>query len=251
MVVKKLRFSLSVCLVLLVSLSIGGCDEPRKLTDEPISMDIYVDSTFSNEKVAHKCMPDVMAAARLTAGSRGYLSFHTFDGDPFRRRGINEPFTDGSVPLDVKGTSGEIESLEDQATELKPRIEKLIEEPAKVGGSPLLLVLERAARQTPRQDTLNLVLICTDGLFTDVNPLEMGDAEARAGGAALGSNLRGVTVDFIGLDGSAPGRGKRIEHTKPLVQAVLAGAGARFGNWGLEMPPDWRDKTIAAAGGSN
>lgn len=234
------------------ALLLVGCDEPEKLTSKPIAIDIYVDSTFSNDQVALKCMPDVMAAARLAAGSRGYLDFHTFDGDPFRRRGITESFTEGRIPADIEGTSGEIEHLEGQADDLESEFRKRIEEEKpKVGGSPLILLLERAARSGPHPGALNLILICTDGLFTDVNPVVMDQAEAKASGEALGPNLRGVTVEFIGLDGSAPNRGKRIEQTKPLVRELLQAAGANLGNWELELPSAWRDQTIAIAGGSS
>jgi hypothetical protein len=243
--------AMSVCLAMGTALLLIGCDEPEKLTAKPIAMDIYVDSTFSNDEVAPECMPDVMAAARLTAGSRGYLDFHTFDGDPFRRRGTTESFTEGRVPPDVEGTSGEIKHLEGEADDLEAEFEELIAEPPEVGGSPLVLLLERAARSAPHPGARNLILICTDGLFTDVNPLVMDLAEAKASGKALGPNLRGVKVEFIGLDGSAPNRGKRIEQTKPLVHELLTAAGAELGNWELELPSAWRDQTIAIAGGSS
>jgi hypothetical protein len=209
-------------------------------------MDVYVDSTFSNDEVASECMGDVQVAAKLAAASRGSLKFHTFDGDPFRRRGLSVSFGDEAIPGDVKGTSGETAYLEQQAEELEAQMGELIDEPPTVGGTPLIQLLERAGRHTAQTDALNRILICTDGLFTDVNPKEMTEAQARQAGAALSPNLRGITIDFIGLDGSAPGRGKRIEETKPLVEAVLQGVGAEMGNWDLELPPNWREDTIAA-----
>jgi hypothetical protein len=209
-------------------------------------MDIYVDVTYSNDQVATSCMDDVMDAATLAAGSRGFLKFHTFDGDPFRRRGLTESFEAERIPPDVEGTSGETAYLEGLAEDLKGEMERLIAEPPTVGGSPLVDLLERAGRHTSRPDALNRILICTDGLFTDVNPLEMTPADAEAAGEALPSSLNGVVVDFIGLDGSAPGRGRRIEQTKPLVRALLHGAGVEMGNWELELAPDWRRETIAA-----
>ena len=78
---------LAACAALAVVLVIEGCGGKQELTDRPISMDIYVDATFSNDQVARECMPDVMSAARLAAASRGFVALHTFDGDPFRRRG--------------------------------------------------------------------------------------------------------------------------------------------------------------------
>lgn len=212
-------------------------------------MDVYVDSTFSNDQVAIGCLGDVMEAAKLAAGSRGSFRFHTFDGDPFRRRGLTESFGADQIPPDVKGTSGETAYLEEQAEELEGEIEDLIAEPPTVGGTPLIDLLERAARHTPRSDGLNRILICTDGLFTDVNPVEMTAAEAGAEGEALPPNLRGAVIDFIGLDGSAPGRGRRVEETKPLVEALLDGTGAELGNWDLELSPNWRQDLVAAAGG--
>lgn len=73
-----------VCAAIALAIALMGCDETQKLTDRPISMDIYVDATFSNDQVAGECMPDVMAAARLAAASRGFVTFRSFDGDPFR-----------------------------------------------------------------------------------------------------------------------------------------------------------------------
>jgi hypothetical protein len=226
-----------------------GCGENHELTDGPISMDIYVDSTYSNDQVAINCMTDVMDAATLAAGSRGFLKFHTFDGDPFRRRGLSESFESERIPSNIEGTSGETAYLEGLAEDLQGEIERLIAEPPAVGGSPLVELLQRAGRHTPSSSALPRILICTDGLFTDVNPLEMAPADARAAGESLPASLNGVTVEFIGLDGSAPGRGRRIEQTKPLVQALLRGAGAELGNWELELSPDWRQEMIVAVDG--
>jgi hypothetical protein len=244
--VSKLKSSIGLCLVTLVVLAISGCSEDHALTQRPLAMDIYVDSTFSNDEVASECMNDVQTAARLAAASRGSLKFHTFDGDPFRRRGLSVSFGDESIPGDIKGTSGETAYFEEQADELEAQMKELIAEPPTVGGTPLLQLLERAGRHTAQTSALNRILICTDGLFTDVNPLEMTRAQARQAGEELPANLAGITIDFIGLDGSAPGRGKRIEETKPLVEAVLQGTGAAMGNWDLELPPNWREDTITA-----
>jgi hypothetical protein len=233
--------------LLLGAIALAGCGEGHKLTQRPVDLDIYVDSTFSNDQVAGECMPDVMEAAKLTAGARGLFTFHTFDGDPFRRRGLKEQFGETSLPADVKGTRGETAYLEGQAEELEAPIEALISEPPTVGGTPLVALLERAGRHTGRADSLRLIVICTDGLFTDVNPLAMTLEEARATGETLPAPLRGVTIDFIGLDGSAPGRGRRVEQTKPLVRALLDGAGTRMGNWDLELPPAWREDLITEA----
>ena len=228
-------------------IALSGCGENHRLTDEPIAMDIYVDATFSNDQVALECLPDVMRAATLAAGSRGSVKFHTFDGDPFRRRGLNESFEATVLPANIKGTSGETASLEELAKDLEPQIKELILEPPTVGGTPLLALLERTARHTASPGNLNRILICTDGLFTDVSPLKMTSQKARAEGKALLQTLRGITVDFIGLDGSAPGRGRRIEQTKPLVEDVLLSAGAQLGEWDLELSPSWRAELIAAA----
>jgi hypothetical protein len=227
--------------------ALGGCGENHRLTDEPIAMDIYVDSTFSNDQVALGCVPDAMMATELAAGSRGSIKFHTFDGDPFRRRGLSESFEAEVLPANIKGTSGETAYLEEQAKDLEPQMKKLTLERATIPGTPLVELLERAARHTASTDDLNRILICTDGLFTDVNPLAMTTRRALAKGRALPRTLRGITVDFIGLDGSAPGRGRRIEQTKPLVEALLLGARAKLGTWDLELPPSWRAELIAAA----
>jgi hypothetical protein len=242
------RLIVGACILgVVLPIALGGCGENHRLTDEPIAMDIYVDATFSNDQVALGCLPDVMTAATLAAGSRGSVEFHTFDGDPFRRRGLSESFEATVLPANIKGTSGETTHLEEQAEELEPQIKELILEPPTVGGTPLLELLERAARHTASSGNLARILICTDGLFTDVNPLRMTAQQARIEGEALPQTLRGVTVDFIGLDGSAPGRGRRIEQTKPLVEALLLGAGAQLGEWDLELPPSWRTELIAAA----
>ena len=238
-----------VCLGAALLAMLAGCGEDHRLTETPLAIDIYVDSTFSNDEVASECMKDVLSAAELAAGSRGTLKFHTFDGDPFRRRGLSASFSDENLPADVKGTSGETAYLEDQVSELESEIEELIAEPPTVGGTPLIQLLERAGRHTAQTGASNRILICTDGLFTDVNPKRMDAAEARTAGEALPDNLEGIPIDFIGLDGSAPGRGRLIEQTKPLVEAVVAGAGAEFANWDLELPPTWREETIAAVEG--
>lgn len=240
------RWVAGLCVGACAALGLLGCSEDHRLTKKPLAMDIYVDSTFSNDEVASECTDDVLTAAELAAASRGTLRFHTFDGDPFRRRGLSASFGDEAIPADIKGTSGETAYFEEQAKELEPEMEELIAEPPTVGGTPLVQLLERAGRHTARTDALNRILICTDGLFTDVNPKEMTSAQARAEGEQLPASLRGVTIDFIGLDGSAPGRGKRIEQTKPLVEALLQGAGAELGNWDLELAPSWREETIAA-----
>jgi hypothetical protein len=209
-------------------------------------MDIYVDATYSNTEVAEECMNDIITAMEVTAGSRGTVKFHTFDGDPFRRRGISKNFGEEALPGDVKGTSGEVEYLEGQARDLEPELQQLIDEKPTVPGTPLIDLLERASRHMSGSPAFNRILICTDGLFTDVNPVEMSAAEARSAGEELPSSLTGITVDFIGLDGSAPDRGRRIEKTKPLVDALLAGASAKRGVWDLELGPDWRGELIAA-----
>jgi hypothetical protein len=244
--VSKMKAIIGLCIVPVMALALSGCSEDHALTRRPLAMDLYVDATFSNDEVASECMNDIQAAAKLAAASRGSLKFHTFDGDPFRRRGLSVSFGDEAIPGDIKGTSGETAYFEEQAEELEGQMEELIAEPPTVGGTPLLQLLERAGRHTTQTDALNRILICTDGLFTDVDPKKMTEAQARQAGEALPSNLRGITIDFIGLDGSAPGRGKRIEETKPLVEAVLHGAGAQLGNWDLELPPSWREETIAA-----
>lgn len=241
-----IKLMAGICLGITLVLVMGGCGEDHRLTQRPLDIDIYVDSTFSNDEVASECMNDVISAAELAAASRGTLKFHTFDGDPFRRRGLSASFGDEAIPADIKGTSGETAYFEQQAEELEAEMEELIAEPPTVGGTPLIQLLERAGRHTAQTDALNRMLICTDGLFTDVNPKEMTSAQAREAGESLPSSLRGITIDFIGLDGSAPGRGKRIEETKPLVESLLQGAGAELGNWDLELPPSWREETITA-----
>lgn len=242
---KYAKGAATLCIGICTALTFAGCDEPQMLTDRPLSMDIYVDSTFSNDQVAAECTDDVMTAAKLAAGSRGFLEFHTFDGDPFRRRGLSELFNE-EVPASVKGTSGEIEYLEEQAEELEGEINELIAEPPVVGGTPLVELLERAARNASRGNVDDRILICTDGLFTDVTPIKMTVAEARTEGEGLGPNLEGVAIDFIGLDASDPGRGRRIEQTKPLVRALLSAAGAEMGVWNVELGSEWRDNTIVA-----
>lgn len=237
---------ISICVAITVlavgSVGCGGSDH------KPIAMDVYVDSTFSNDQVALGCVPDLILAAKLAAVSRGTLSFHTFDGDPLRRRGMSAVFTEDELPAELKGTSGEDEYLEEQAEKLQPRFETLIEKEPKIPGSPLLGVLERAAR-TRHGTATKRILICTDGLFTDVNANEMTLEEARAAGSELRRQLHGATVDFIGLDASAIGRGRVVERTRPVVKAVLAGAGAEMGNWNVELDPSWRERTLAAADG--
>jgi hypothetical protein len=240
----RLMAVVAVCMGLVVS----GCSENHDLTTQRIAMDIYVDATFSNDQVAEKCMKDVMIATRLAAGSRGAVAFHTFDGDPFRRRGEARSFGEETIPGDVEGTSGETGYLEDQGDDLEDEFLGLIAEPPTVWGTPLIAVLERAARHPPRKGPVKRMLICTDGLFTDLNPNKMTVEEARLEGEAIQPDLDGVRVDFIGLDGSAPDRGKYVERTKPLVVALLAGAGAQFGSWDLELPPEWREETIDAIG---
>lgn len=232
------------------AVALTGCSNAQQLTDRPISVDAYVDSTFSNDQVARECLPDIMTAAKLAAASRGSFSLHTFDGDPFRRRGLSESFRE-EVPLDVQGTSGELEHLEDQADALQAEIEELIEEPPVVGGTPLLDLLRRAERKSPSSRAVRRLLICTDGLFTDLTPKDVTVAEARRASEQIGDNLDGVTVDLIGLDASDPGRGRHIEAIRPRVEAVLEGAGMELGSWDVELGAEWRDEMIAEADGSD
>lgn len=247
-----MKFSSSaVICALLGSLAFVGCGENYDLTENPVSVDIYVDSTYSNNGVDLECMDDVMEAAKLVAGSRGYLQFHTFDGDPFHSRGLNESFSSVVLPGGVEGTEAETAHLEEQAEKLKPRMRRMIEEDAVVPETPLIQLFKRAARHTASADSVNHILICTDGLFTDVNPKEMTRDEAVAVGRDLPPTLHGVVVDFIGLDGSQPERGEYIEKTRPLVRGLLTGAGAQLGAWELELPPGWRDSLIAAANPGN
>ena len=236
-----------VCAAIALAIALMGCDEKQKLTDRPISMDIYVDATYSNDQVAGECMPDVMAAARLAAASRGFVTFRSFDGDPFRRRGVSKAFDEG-VPASREGTSGELEYLEEQASDMRGELEGLAKERPVVGGTPLIDVLRRAARNgRGHSGALRRVLICTDGLFTDVNPHVMTLAEARRAGARIGQGLRGATVDFIGIDASDPDRGDYVESLRPLVEALLRAAGVQMGNWDVELGSEWRQNTIDAA----
>lgn len=225
-----------VCLAAVLGLAACGSSA------EPVTTDIYVDSTFSNDQVAAECFPDVMRAVKATAASHGVVSFHTFDGDPLRRRGTSAAFSEDDIPRDLRGTSGEDEYLESLTEgELEEEIEELIAEPPQVYGTPLLLVLARAAQfqEDDGGEGKHRILICTDGLFGDVRPDEMTEEDARERGANLASGLKGTTVDFIGLDVSAPGSGRRIAQTRALVRALLSGAGAHLGIWNAELPPIW------------
>lgn len=225
---------------------LAGCDESQSLTSQPISMNIYVDTTFSNEDVAAKCLPEVMSAATLAAASRGFVDFHVFDGDPYRRRGLSANFSE-EVPRNIRGTSDELHYLEEQAEKLEGEVRQMISQKAVVGGTPLIELLDRIAEEPAQGKVAERVFICTDGLFTDVNPLKMSVPQAESAGRALPPGLKGSVVDFTGLDASAPGRGRRVQQTKPLVEALLDSAGAKLGNWGDGLDPQWRDTAIEEA----
>ena len=128
-------------------------------------------------------------------------------------------------------------------------MERLVNEGPVVGGTPLIDVLRRAARNRGHSGALQRILICTDGLFTDVNPRAMTAAEARGAASQIGPRLRGATVDFIGVDASDPDRGDYVESVRPLAGALLGGAGIRMGAWDVELGPEWRGNTIDAANG--
>lgn len=242
-----MRFkNLLVLVALAGSLSLIGCSENYDLTKVPISVDIYVDSTYSNNEVDLECMEDVMEAAKLAAGSQGNLSFHTFDGDPFHSRGLNESFSDLALPGEVEGSDGQTGYLENKAEELRPRMEELVEADAVVPETPLIGLLMRAGRGST-SSAIRHILICTDGLFTDLNPNHVSIEDAKTAGKDLPPTLKGVVVDFIGLDASAPDRGEFIERTRPLVLALLTSAEADLGSWDLELPANWRKDLIDIA----
>jgi hypothetical protein len=242
----RISKSLLVCVAAGAAV-LGGCGENYDLTETPISVDVYVDSTYSNDQADMECVDDVMEAAKLAAASRGHFKFHTFDGDPFRGRGINEPFDELVIPGGTENTAGETGYLEGKAEDLQPEIEELIIKGAEVPGTPLIQLFERAGRHTPDDEVINRILICTDGLFTDLDPNQVSREEAVVAGEELPIALEGTVVDFIGLDGSSPERGRYVERTRPLVQALLTGAGMRLGAWDLELPVDWRKDLIALA----
>lgn len=218
-----------------IGVALGGCTDPSS----PIAGDIWVDSTFSNDQVSNACLDDVMRVAKAVAASHGVVYVHTFDGDPLSRRGLSEPFSASQVPPNLQNTSGEGEYLEEQAGNLESKIEKLILEDPTVYGTPLLEVLAAAGRTHVPSDELHRVVICTDGLFGDVRPEKMTLKEARIEGAQLRSRLSGSIVDIIGLGVSAPGTGRRIEQTRPLVEALLESANVRLGFWGVDLPKPW------------
>jgi len=245
---RHLLVVLGIC-GLLFGATASGCGG-GSLTDNPLSVDIYVDATFSNQNFARGCLPDVMSAAGLAAASRGSVSLHTFDGDPFHRRGISQTFGEEDLPPDLKETSVEAEAqyLEEAAAGLEGQFEKLIAEPASVGGSPLVDLLERAAGEGAPDDAVRRLLICTDGLFTDLRFGDAGAREAEAQGRRRLRALAGVGIDFIGIDGSASGRGRFLAQMKPSVEALLRGAGAGFGAWSLELGPHWRAAVVEELG---
>ena len=116
-------------------------------------------------------------------------------------------------------------------------MERLVNEGPVVGGTPLIDVLRRAARNRGHSGALQRILICTDGLFTDVNPRAMTAAEARGAASQIGPRLRGATVDFIDVDASDPDRGDYVESVRPLAGALLGGAGNPDGRLGRGARP--------------
>lgn len=236
---------------LVLTLLLAGCGG---VETKPVTVDAFLDATYSNDQVANECVDDIARAAQIAAESRGHLFFHTFDGDPLRRRGTSRDFSDVTVPNKYKGTAKEAEGLEhaaeEEIEELRPEIEELAAETPKVGGTPLVGVLTRAARIQAEGEVVgpHRILICTDGLFTDVTPKLSPDEVSRLG-ASLDSKLPGATVDFIGLAVSVPGTGPFIEKIKPRVQELLDLAGARMGVWDVELPAGWRPVPKIVEGG--
>ncbi len=221
--------------MVVLGLAATGCGNSAT----PIVGDIFIDVTFSNDQVANACLTDVMRATKAVATTHGTVYVHSFDGDPLSRRGLSEPFTESQVPPDLQNTSGEGEYLEEQADKLESEIEDLINEDAEVKGTPLLEVLTAAGRTNVPSGEKHRIVICTDGLFTDVRPGKMTAEEAQAKGVNRHARLSGAVVDFIGLGVSAPGTGRRIEQTRPLVESLLEGAGARLEYWGVDLPKPW------------
>lgn len=232
-----LAASLALCLGLLF----GGCGG---VETRPVTVDAFLDATYSNDQVAGECLGDIKRAAQVAAESGGRFFFHTFDGDPLRRRGASIDFADVKVPNKYKETSKELDGLrqaaEDAVDERWPEIEVLAEERPTVGETPLIGVLTRAARIQAEGEVVgpHRILLCTDGLFTDVDARSSPD-EVSQFGASLQSKLKGATVDFIGLAVSVPGTGPFVEKTKPPVEELLAETGATMGIWDVELPAGW------------
>jgi hypothetical protein len=224
------------------AIALGGCGG---VATNPVTVDAFLDATYSNKDVSDKCLADLHRAALTAAESRGLFFFHTFDGDPLRRRGTSADFGDLEVPNRFKGTGKELEGLEAAAVDavdetLWPEVEAMASEPPKVGTTPLVGVLTRAVRIQEEGQVVgpHRVLICTDGLFTDVTPRSSPE-EVSELGSSLEGKLAGATVDFIGLAVSVPGTGTYVDKGRPQVQQLLEEAGATMGIWDVELPAGW------------
>jgi hypothetical protein len=230
--------ALAACLALLVGCGGGG------VVTKPVTVDAFLDATYSNDQVAAECLEDIKHAAQVAAESRGRFFFHTFDGDPLRRRGTTADFAELEVPARYRGTSKEVEGLrsaaEKEVEELWPEVETLAAEKPVVPETPLAGVLTRAARIQAEGEVVgpHRIVICTDGLFTDVNKKSTSEGVHQLG-ASLRSKLSGATIDFIGLAVSVPGTGPYVEKGKPPVEELLAEAEATMGVWDVELPAGW------------
>jgi hypothetical protein len=218
----------------MIAMGLSACGEP----EQPVVLDGFVDATFSNADVAGGCLSEVIRGAEVAARSRGAFTLHIFDGDPLGRRGISAEFAEADVPRSIKGTSKVGDYLAEQAENLRPEARRLIETAPEVDGTPLLEVLARAQRELPdpKADIDHHILICTDGLFTDIGADPQAAAELSE---AQGLRLHGSTVDFVGLALSAPGTGDMVEELRPAVEALLEAAGAELGVWDAELPARW------------
>lgn len=202
-----------------------------------------VDGTFSDHRVADKCLGDVGRAVEKAAEQGGSFAFFAYDGDPLSRRGVAVDFGALPIPNRIKGTSKEDEYRVEQAGPVQEKMKKMAAVQPDQGGTPLRGVLTRIARiaegggGAPKR-----AVNCGDGLWTDLRP-GMSRRQLRDLAESVPSGLEGMTVDFIGLAASTPGSGRWVERLRPLVREVLRIKHAQLGVYDIELPAGWPEAT--------
>ena len=210
-----------------------GCGE------NPPSVITALDGTFSDQKVAAQCLPELDRAADIAAERGGSFTFFAYDGDPLSRRGISIDFGDQAIPNRLKGTEKEGEYRVEQAGPILNEMHKLASDRPTVGGTSLLGVLTRIARIAKGLGSVpTYVVNCGDGLWTDLRP-GMSDREVQGLAREIPVGMEGMTIDFVGLSVSAPGSGHWVERLRPLVKQILEDKQAHLGVYDVELPADW------------
>jgi hypothetical protein len=218
-----------------VTLTLGACGSPSG--PKPVAL-LIADQTSSFKQFAPDCARDFVTVAEAVAERRGHLyAGPLLTGDPFSQRFSVEQDFDAKVPSAIQG-NGELEDAyrRRQADKLKGEFTGMARTRARVGGSPVLATLARAAsfkEQRARNRPFWLV-VCSDlanvGDGLDVRQ-EIDDATVRRTVKAWTPRLRGLEGADLYFIGAA--RLKKGSLSKPesirQIERILRGIADRVG----------------------